>query len=138
MKRTNTYPAIPDFSDLDRLFDLAAPAFGRLGHFFEDRARVSAPAADFFEDDANYYVKAELPGVRKGDVSVEFDKGVLSVSATRRQKKGDTEHSFEYRRSLSIPDGVQTQDIQARHEDGILTLTLPKAPQAKARQIKIK
>ena len=136
MKR-NTYPSIPYFSDLDQLFDLAAPAFGRLGQFWEDRAMVSAPAADFYEDDANYYVKAELPGVRKGDVNVQFDKGVLSVTASRKQKKGDSEQSFEYRRSVSIPDGVLADAIEARHEDGILTLTLPKAPQLQAKQIRI-
>ncbi len=137
MKRNYYYPTIPSFSDLDRFFSIASPVFGRLGQVFDSQAQSTAPAADFYEDENNYYVKAELPGVRKGDVQVQFEDGVLSVSAKRKQKKGDTEQSFEYRRSVTVPEGVKADAIQADHVDGILTLTLPKAEQVKPRQIEV-
>lgn len=137
MKRNYYYPTIPNFSDFDRLFNIASPVFGRLGRVFDSGSQVSAPAADFYEDEHNYYVKAELPGVRKGDVQVQFEDNVLSITASRKQKKGDTEQSFEYRRSVSVPEGVQADAIKAEHADGVLTLTLPKAERVKPKQIEV-
>lgn len=137
MNRNTYYPTIPSFSDIDRFFSVASPVFGRLGQFFEGQAQSTAPAADFYEDENNYYVKAELPGVRKGDVQVQFEDNVLSISATRKQKKGESEHSFEYHRSITLPDGVQADAIHAQHADGILTLSVPKVEQVKPRQIAV-
>ena len=134
----NNYPTIPNFSDLERLFDFAAPTFGRLGRFFENHSPVSTPAADFYEDDNNYYIRAELPGVRKDDIAVQLDRGQLTISGTRKQVRNDSELLVKYHRSVNVPEDIATDDITARHEDGILTLTLPKAPRSKVKQIEVK
>ncbi|WOO41811.1 Hsp20/alpha crystallin family protein [Rubellicoccus peritrichatus] len=134
MKRTYYYPTVPSISDFDRIFDLALPNFGRL---LGQRQTEGAPPADFYEDKDNYYVKVELPGVRKDDVNVAFDDGVVALSASRVRKQDDKEHRLEYKRSFRVPEGVSSESITADYGDGLLTLTLPKVPQLKPRQIEI-
>ncbi|MBC2594576.1 Hsp20/alpha crystallin family protein [Ruficoccus amylovorans] len=123
--------------EFDRLFDLSAPRTGLWGRMLESGPFSNAPATDFYEDADNYYVKAELPGVKKGDVKLEFDKSTLTLSAARTQKQGESEQSFAFNRTVRVPDGVNGEAVKAAFEDGILTVTLPKAEQAKPRQIDV-
>ncbi|MGE9294506.1 MAG: Hsp20/alpha crystallin family protein [Puniceicoccales bacterium] len=125
------------FREFDRLFDLALPRGGVWGRALESGPFSNAPATDFYEDADHYYVKAELPGVKKADVRLEYDRGTLTLSASRTHKQGDDEQSFSFNRTVRVPDGVDAQGIQAGFEDGILTVTLPKAEQAKPRQIDV-
>lgn len=134
MKRTYYYPTVPSFSSFDRLFDLTFPSFGRsLG---QNQTQDSL-AADFYEDNDNYYVKVELPGVRKDDVKVAFEDGVVALKASRVQKQHEKEHKVEYQRSFRIPKEVSSEKISANFEDGLLTLTLPKAPEVKPKKIEV-
>ena len=135
MKRSYYYPRVPGFNDFDRLFNLALPALGR---HFGHTSTEGKPAADFYEDNDNYYVRVELPGVEKDAVNVAFDDGVIALNASRPEKKDKEEYRFDYKRSIRVPEGVNVKDISASHKDGVLTLTLPKAPQLKARQISVK
>lgn len=137
MKRNYYYPTIPTFSDFDRFFDIAVPSLGNFSRIFDQASQVSAPAADFYEDEGNYYVQAELPGIRKEDVNVELEDGVLVVTAKGESEKDDAKEAFSYRRSVTVPDGVQAGEISASHVDGILTITLPKAPEVKPQQISV-
>jgi len=137
MKHNYYYPVIPNFSDFDRLFNIAAPTLGSFSRLFNEHSVVSAPAADFFEDDSHYYVQAELPGIKKEGVSVELEDGVLTIAAQQAEAGEQSEHKFTYRRSVTVPDGVDAENIRASQADGILTVTLPKAPQAKAKQITV-
>ncbi len=115
------------FSALNPFFD-----FGRL--FASPEARL---AADVFEDDSNLYTRFEVPGVKKDDVKVEVVDRKLTVSVSRKDTSADGERSFALTRSLSIPDLVAEDQISARLEDGILTVTLPKQEQQKPRTIEI-
>ena len=111
--------------DWDSVFeDMFTPA-GRLG-------------ADLFEDNDAYYVRMELPGVKKEDTEVELENAVLTVSGKRHTKGADGgESTEEFSRSVSIPDGVAGDKITAKLEDGILTITLPKQESSKPRTIKV-
>jgi HSP20 family protein len=113
-------------SEIDRLF---SSALGGLA------APAVAPRfpVDLFEDKDNYSVRAELPGVSREAINVEMVDGYLTISATRKEG----EESFNLSRSVSIPDAVQTDKVAATHQDGVLTVTLPKQEQAKPRKIAI-
>lgn len=111
------------------LFDWESPLRGetRLG-------------ADLFEDDDAYYARFELPGVKKSDLNIELHNAVLTVSHEREWKGSDAESSSKesFTRSLSVPDDIDPERISAKHEDGMLTITMPKREAAKPRVISVK
>jgi HSP20 family protein len=100
---------------------------------------------DVREDDANYYLDAELPGLDRENVDVTVKDGVLTVEAnsdTDTQRSGDGYHLRERRvgqfaRSLSLPDNVDVDKITADIKKGVLTVTLPKTAAAKPKRIDI-
>ncbi|MBS0663869.1 MAG: Hsp20/alpha crystallin family protein [Verrucomicrobia bacterium] len=94
---------------------------------------------DLYEDEADVHVRAELPGVNREDIQVEMVEGDLSISAVRKTPAaGDQpEQAFSFSRSLSIPADVATDKVSAAYENGILTVTLPKREEAKAKKIAI-
>ncbi|MEM9227343.1 MAG: Hsp20/alpha crystallin family protein [Verrucomicrobiota bacterium] len=114
----------------DQLFDFSYSTRSGQSH-------AGAPAADFYADGDNYLIQLELPGVKKDDVKLAFEKDVLSLSAKRSTGEGDEQHVSRYHRSIRVPEQIDGGNISASFADGILTVTLPKAEQAKARQINI-
>jgi len=105
-----------------------------------------SPAVDVQETDGEYLVKADLPEVKKDDVTVEVVDGVLNVRGERRQEKeekGKKFHRIEreygsFERRLSVPSGVDAAKISAEFKDGVLRVHLPKAPEAKPKSIEVK
>ena len=99
-----------------------------------------SPSVDIGENDQEFIVKAELPEVRKEDIKVNVDDGTLSISGARRaekQEKGLRYHRVEraygrFTRSFSLPDEADAEKITSEFKEGILTVHLPKNPQAKA------
>jgi HSP20 family protein len=108
--------------------------------------RVWNPALDLYEDKDNVFVKAEVPGLKKEDIDVSLEDGVLTISGERKseQKSDDAEtHRSErfvgrFNRSLTLPSEVKADEVKASYQDGILTVTLPKAEAAKPKQIEVK
>jgi HSP20 family protein len=100
------------------------------------RATV-APAVDIFENKDELLIFADLPGVAKEDLSINFDKGHLNLSA-RLREFGPDEEPFDYRRSFVIPQGIDAEKIAANLENGVLRLVLPKPAAMKPRQIEVK
>ena len=94
-------------------------------------------AADIHEDQDNYYARFELPGVKKEDVKIELSNNLLTVSAEKKEKRGDEESSYSLTRSISVPDTVKADAIGAKLEDGILTVTLPKTEERKPKTIAV-
>ncbi|RRJ94616.1 Hsp20/alpha crystallin family protein [Opitutaceae bacterium TAV4] len=117
-------------SEIDRLFENALS--GLTDHTGAGRFPV-----DIYEDKDNAYVRADLPGVARNDISVEVVDGFLNIHATRKQKTGDAEHTFTYDRSLTIPDNAEPEKVAAAYEDGVLTVTLPKKEEAKPRKVSV-
>lgn len=136
MKRTYLYPMLPNFSDFDRFFDLDFPLVGRPSRYLEGFGEA-APATDYFEDEQNFYVRAELPGVKKDDVDLEVQGDAISLTAERKVKEGNKEQTYRYERNLRLPDGVDREGLSAKFEDGILTITLPKAEESRPRRISV-
>lgn len=123
----------PFFGDSDWLgmFD-----WDSLGDEFLPDTRIGA---DFFEDADAYRVRMEMPGVKKSDLTVELENAVLTVSYeehTKDKESGESRRSF--RRSVSIPDGVVADKVSAELQDGILTITVPKAESTKPKRITVK
>lgn len=104
------------------------------------------PAMDVQETDAEYVVKADLPAVKKEDVKVEIQDGMLSVSGERKQEKEEKNKRFHrieraygrFERRLSLPTEVDPQKIAAEFRDGVLQVHLPKAPSARPQTVEVK
>lgn len=99
---------------------------------------------DLCKIDDHYVLTADLPGVDPGSVDVDVDNGTLTVSARRTAGSDDyiqwlTNERFfgTYRRQLSLGDGVDAARISATYENGVLTVTIPLAEQAKPRKIDV-
>ncbi len=135
-------------SEMDRLFAAAFPALSSLereGYFDSDNFQV-----DLYQEKDAFLVRAELPGFRKEDLSVEVNDGILTITGhrtteTKAEAKAEgteaapntatTEQRVS--RSISLPEQIKIDAIEAKYENGVLTLTLPKREEAKPRQITI-
>ena len=95
-------------------------------------------AADLHEDANAFHVMMELPGVSKKAIHVELENSVLRVSGKHTDASGDSDHAYEFSRSLSVPDGINPEGIHAVMQDGVLQITMPKAEERKPRAIEIK
>jgi HSP20 family protein len=134
--------------EVDNLFNLA---LGRLANPNPEAGPDAQllegwfPAVDVYEDKDNLLVKAELPGMRKEDVEIAFHNGYLTLSGERKQEQkhedAETYRSERwlgrFHRTISLPCRVEADKIKATYNEGVLTVTLPKAEEAKAKQIPI-
>ena len=122
--------------EIDRVMDSALSGFLSDLHPTDVWNR---PRADLYEDKDNFFFRAELPGLKKDDIHVELGEGVLTVSGTRKSFAGDgqAERTAEFSRSVSLPARVQESAINARYEDGVLTVTLPKAEEVKPKRVAV-
>ena len=104
------------------------------------------PLADITEDDKEYLVKAELPEVKKQDVKVTVEDGVLRISGERKfekEEKTKKYHRIErsygsFLRAFTLPEGADAGHVEADFKDGMLWVHLPKTEKAKAKAIEIK
>lgn len=129
-------------SDMDRLFD----------NFFSDRLGLTdsladmTPAIDVEETDQAFHVTAEIPGMSKDDIKITFENNYLSISGEKKAKKEVKEENYhqierrfgKFSRTLAIPVGVKLDKIEANYDQGVLTITIPKAEEAKPKQIEVK
>jgi HSP20 family protein len=105
-----------------------------------------APDVDISEDDKEFLVKAELPEVKKEDVKVTVEDGVLTIRGERKaekEEKGKKYHRVErsygsFERSFTLPEASDAGKINSEFKDGVLTVHLPKNPNAKPKAIEIK
>lgn len=128
--------------DVDRLFD----------NFFSDRMSPSesfsniTPVVDVEETDQDFLITAEIPGMRKEDIKITFENNYLTLSGEKKSKKDHKEENFhhlerrygKFSRTLAIPVGVMLDKIEAQYEHGILSIKIPKAEEAKPKQIEVK
>jgi HSP20 family protein len=127
---------------MNRMFD----GFFR-GTNDEDCAISSwTPAVDIAEHDNEYSVKVELPGVNKDDVKLTFENNILTIRGEKKQEKETKKENYHrversygsFQRSFTLPAAVKADKIDASYKDGILTVSLPKAEEAKPKQIEVK
>ena len=122
------------FNDVERGFMPSLSTKTAFGDF--------APALDIEEKEEAYFVTVDLPGLKKEDIKIDLQDSVLTISGERtREVKGEgryTERAHgRFQRSFTLPHLVASEKIEAKCEDGVLHVTLPKTDAAKARSIKI-
>lgn len=105
--------------------------------------RSAIPTVDIYENDNEILLHADMPGVKKKDISVNIDNGTLSLSGVRRfDNKGVSKweefSDVEYVRSFSVPQSIDVERVEAELKDGVLKLHLPKSEVAKPKMIEIK
>lgn len=124
--------------EMSRLFDF--PLFGR---FPGANATGWTPAFDLSEDKDAVTVRAELPGLKKDQIQISLQDETLTISGERKFESEEASHirrerAFgRFQRSIKLHTPVNEAEAKATFEDGVLTLVLPKAPEAKPRQIAI-
>ena len=103
---------------------------------------VLRPAVDIYENNEDFLIQVEMPGVDREDVSIDLENNILSLSGVRHHEPlGSTRFeeftTVEYRNSFSIPEIIEISKVTAKLEAGILYLTLPKLEAVKPRLIKV-
>lgn len=126
--------------NMDRLFEDLTPLRS------QTLTSQFSPSCDVSEDKNNYYLQFDLPGIKKDQVKVELEGNVLSVSAERKEEKERKEGRRQfiseafygsYERSFSLPNNVDETKIDAKYEDGVLFLTVPKNGQTQSKKISV-
>ena len=105
-----------------------------------------SPEVDISEDDHGYVLKADLPEMKKDDVRVTVEDGILSVSGERKIEKEDQKKKFHriercfgtFRRSFKLPEDADSTKVTADFHDGVLKVHLPTTPIARSKAIEVK
>lgn len=129
----------------NRLFSLFNLATGRNPAGTNTVANWS-PLVDVTEDEKEYHIKAELPEVRKEDVKVTVENGLLTISGERKfeqEQKGKRYHRVEraygsFTRYFSVPEDADDSQVSAEFKDGVLNVRLAKSEKAKPRAVEVK
>ena len=131
---------------------LAWPTFGRLANLQDELDRLFespltgwAPMLDVREDKDTFSVRVELPGMKREDIDVSLHDDALIISGERKEEaipEDTTVHRQErfygkFSRALTLPAAVAGDKVKAQYKDGILTVTLPKAEEAKPKTITV-
>jgi HSP20 family protein len=109
-------------------------------------SNVWAPRVDVSETDKAYLVKADLPGVDPKDVEINVRDGILTVRGEKKEQKEEKHKNFhrverfvgQFFRSIPLPTGVDEESVQATTTKGVLTVTIPKKPEAQPKKIAVK
>ena len=127
--------------ELDSLFEMPFWSnFGRQSQLFSGWS----PALDLYQNNDSVIARVELAGMRKEDIEISLQDGTLTIGGERKSEgaEGDKAERTEryvgkFRRSVSLPTQVDANKVTATYRDGILTVTLPKAEEAKPKQIQV-
>ena len=131
----------------NRLSNFFGRTPARLGDTKEESMTVAewAPLVDITEDEKEYIIKTELPEVKKEDVKVAVENGMLTIVGERKFEKEENKkyHRVEraygrFARSFIVPDYVEADKVSAEFKDGVLKVHLPKSEKTKPKQIEVK
>jgi HSP20 family protein len=139
------------FRDLENFEQRLASVFGRGATKPNGEEAIStadwAPVVDITEDDKEFVVKAELPGLKKEEVKVTVEDGVMTISGERKMEKEEKTKKYhrveraygKFERTFTLPDKADGTKVNAEFKDGVLQVHLPKTekPASKALDVKI-
>jgi HSP20 family protein len=137
MKLISCNPAYSRNNDLEEWLRASLVGVPALGRYLEPTAQNKPLVAEVDEDETNFYASFEVPGVKKENVKLDLNNRLLTVNVEKTTKRGENESSYTLTRSITVPDSVSVENIAAKLEDGILTVTLPKAEERKPRSITV-
>ncbi len=139
------------FRDLEEMSDRLNRIFARPAAWQTQGREVMTvadwtPTVDISETASEYVIKAELPEIKKEEVKVSVEDGVLTIVGERKQEKEESGKKFHriersygrFVRSFTLPDSVDEGRVKAEYADGVLNLHLPKSEKAKPKQIEVK
>ncbi len=141
----STWPSFDRWANLrdemNSLFELPSMAgSGRQAQLFNGWN----PALDLYQTPDNVMAVVELPGMRKEDIEISLHDGTLTIAGERQSATNDGEKaerterfSGKFRRSVTLPTRIDAGKVSATYKDGILTVTLPKAEEAKPKKIEV-
>jgi len=144
-------PELTTWSPFDRLATLREEMNrlldGNMAAFSRDSGLFSGwnPALDVYQDKDSVYVTVEVPGMKKEEIDISLHEGMLTISGERKQesevKEGDTFRSERFfgrfHRTVTLPTMVDGSRVKATYKEGVLTVELPKAEEAKPKQIQV-
>jgi HSP20 family protein len=133
------------FREVEEMFRQYSPFFNRALRHKGGEAGEWTPIADISETDKEYVIKAELPEVKKEDVKVTLDNGVITISGERKHENEHKEaneiriESFygTFSRSFSLPENIDAKGIRAETKDGVLRVKIPKTQAAVPKAVAI-
>ncbi len=133
-------------NEIDRLFEDFTSGWGRFPWLAEDSdSGFAMPKLDIAETKDALHVSAEMPGIAEKDVSIEIAEGVLTITGAHEEKSESKDKQYHrversrrsYRRSLSLPPGIDEDKVKATLKNGVLEIDIPKTAEAKAKTRKI-
>jgi len=149
MAELTKYRSVSPFRNLrremDRLFDDMYPF--RISEDEEtEMTEMWAPRVDMSENDEEYLIKADLPGVSKKDLKVNYEENRLTVSGERKKESVEEDRDYyrkeriagTFMRSFTLPRRIKESEIDASFDDGVLTIHIPKVEVSKPKEVKIK
>jgi HSP20 family protein len=141
--------------EMDRLFDdleggfwrfpFGRPMFGLEPFWRREAPLIAAPAVDVAESQKAYEITADLPGLTEKDIEVKLANGILMIKGEKQEEKEEKKKDYHlserrygaFERSFRVPESVDSDKIEASFKNGVLTLTLPKTPEALKAEKKI-
>jgi HSP20 family protein len=154
--RTELQPFTSLRREIDRLFDdfgfgsfrMPRSLFDTEPFWRAEPAFAKLPAVDIADGDKAYEITAELPGIDEKNVEVKLANGVLTIKGEKKEEKEEKQKDYHlserrfgsFQRAFTVPEGIDSDKIDATFKDGVLTVTLPKTVEAqkKEKQIAIK
>lgn len=138
------------FRELEDISRQLNRVFGRFPSRFETDRELMAmadwtPSVDISETDTEYVIKGEIPGVKKEDVKITLENGLITLRGERKQEKEEKDKKFHriersygsFVRSFRLPDNVDENAVKAEFKDGMINVTLPKTAKSKAKSVDV-
>jgi HSP20 family protein len=132
----------------ERVNQLFNQPLGPFAGFGADQALTASsfiPAVDIYEDQHNITLTAELPGVEEKDLDIRVENGILTISGERKMEHEENQENFHrversygrFTRSFTLPPTVDTDNVKANFDNGVLKIALAKREEAKPKQIQV-
>jgi HSP20 family protein len=136
-----------ELEEMERRFEdiLGRPLLSSVWRRLPIEERGWAPAIEVFEKEDKFVVKAELPGMKEEDIDISVVGDTLTIKGERKAESEVKEEDYyccersygSFSRSIAVPPNVDTKKIEASFEDGVLEVSLPKAPEVKPKKIAV-
>jgi HSP20 family protein len=134
--------------EMDRMFEdfgLGRSWFGRQGQGLQGGLQAWAPAVDVFQKDNQLTIHADLPGLRRDEISVEVTDDAVIIQGERKHQREEEREGFyrsergygSFYRAIPLPEGAISDQAKAEFKDGVLEITMPAPPASKGRRVEI-